>query len=198
MGLDLKRSDTPDYMQKFLMDVLVKVLTGGNQDNVVDMVKDFKKDFREKPGWEKGTPKRVNNLTKFKNDVAKFKKAQNADFKLRSSEDKLKKPHLPGHVSAALNWNTLRDMNSDRYSLEIVDGMKTIVCKLKDNPMKMTSVAYPIDETRIPQWFQELPFDHDLMETTIIDKKIDNLIGVLKWDLSAASTSEQFDNLFDF
>jgi len=36
------------------------------------------------------------------------------------------------------------------------------------------------------------------METTIIDKKIDNLIGVLKWDLSAASTSEQFDNLFDF
>jgi hypothetical protein len=64
--------------------------------------------------------------------------------------------------------------------------------------MKMTSVAYPIDETRIPKWFQELPFDHDLMETTIIDKKIDNLIGVLKWDLSAASTSEQFDNLFDF
>ena len=198
MGLDLKRSDTPDYMQKFLMDVLVKVLTGGVQDDVVDMVKDFKQEFREKPGWEKGTPKRVNNLTKFKNDVAKFKKAQNADFKLRSSEDKLKKPHLPGHVSAALNWNTLREMNSDRYSVEITDGMKTIVCKLKDNPMKMTSVAYPIDETRIPKWFQELPFDHDLMETTIIDKKIDNLIGVLKWDLSAASTSEQFDNLFDF
>jgi len=198
MGLDLKRSDTPDYMQKFLMDVLVKVLTGGVQDDVVDMVKEFKQEFREKPGWEKGTPKRVNNLTKFKNDVAKYKKAQNADFKLRSSEDKLKKPNLPGHVSAALNWNTLREMNGDRYSVEITDGMKTIVCKLKDNPMKMTSVAYPIDETRIPKWFQELPFDHDLMETTIIDKKIDNLIGVLKWDLSAASTSEQFDNLFDF
>lgn len=198
MGLDLKRSDTPDYMQKFLMDVLVKVLTGGVQNDVVDMVKEFKKEFREKPGWEKGTPKRVNNLTKFKNDVAKFKKAQNADFKLRSSEDKLKKPNLPGHVSAALNWNTLREMNGDRYSVEITDGMKTIVCKLKDNPMKMTSVAYPIDETRIPEWFQELPFDHDLMETTIIDKKIDNLIGVLKWDLSAASTSETFDNLFDF
>lgn len=198
MGLDLKRSDTPDYMQKFLMNVLVKVLTGGGDKDVIEMVKDFKQEFRERPGWEKGTPKRVNNLTKFKNDVAKYKKAQNADFKLRSSEDKLKKPHLPGHVSAALNWNTLREMNSDRYSVEITDGMKTIVCKLKDNPMKMTSVAYPIDETRIPQWFQELPFDHDLMETTIIDKKIDNLIGVLKWDLSAANTSEQFDNLFDF
>ena len=25
-------------------------------------------------------------------------------------------------------------MNSDAYSMEITDGMKTIVCKLKDNP----------------------------------------------------------------
>jgi len=198
MGLDLKRSDTPDYMQTFLSSCLLKVLTGGNQDDIVDMVKDFKKEFRDKPGWEKGTPKRVNNLTKFKNDVAKYKKAQNADFKLRSSEDKLQKPRLPGHVSAALNWNTLREMHSDRYSVEITDGMKTIVCKLRDNPMKMTSIAYPIDEPRIPQWFQELPFDHDLMETTIIDKKIDNLIGVLNWDLRNANTSETFEDLFSF
>ena len=198
MGLDLKRSDTPDYMQTFLSSCLLKVLTGGNQDDIVDMVKDFKKEFRNMPGWEKGTPKRVNNLTKFKNDVAKYKKAQNADFKLRSSEDKLQKPRLPGHVSAALNWNTLREMHGDRYSVEITDGMKTIVCKLRDNPMKMTSIAYPIDEPRIPQWFQELPFDHDLMETTIIDKKIDNLIGVLKWDLRNASNSETFEDLFSF
>ena len=198
MGLDLKRSDTPDYMQTFLSSCLLKVLTGGDQDDIVDMVKEFKKEFRDKPGWEKGTPKRVNNLTKFKNDVAKYKKAQNADFKLRSSEDRLQKPRLPGHVSAALNWNTLREMHGDRYSVEITDGMKTIVCKLRDNPMKMTSIAYPIDEPRIPQWFQELPFDHDLMETTIIDKKIDNLIGVLKWDLRNANASETFEDLFSF
>ena len=198
MGLDLKRSDTPDYMQTFLSSCLLKVLTGGDQDDIVGMVKEFKKEFRDKPGWEKGTPKRVNNLTKFKNDVAKYKKAQNADFKLRSSEDKLQKPRLPGHVSAALNWNTLREMHNDRYSVEITDGMKTIVCKLRDNPMKMTSIAYPIDEPRIPQWFQELPFDHALMETTIIDKKIDNLIGVLKWDLRNANASETFEDLFSF
>ena len=198
MGLDLKRSDTPDYMQTFLSSCLLTVLTGGNQDDIVGMVKEFKKEFRDKPGWEKGTPKRVNNLTKFKDDVVKYKKAQNADFKLRSSEDKLQKPRLPGHVSAALNWNTLREMHSDRYSVEITDGMKTIVCKLRDNPMKMKSIAYPIDEPRIPQWFQELPFDHDLMETTIIDKKIDNLIGVLKWDLRNANNSETFEDLFSF
>ena len=49
MGLDLKRSDTPDYMQKFLMDVLVKILTDGTEKDVIEMVKEFKKEFRAKP-----------------------------------------------------------------------------------------------------------------------------------------------------
>ena len=89
-------------------------------------------------------------------------------------------------------------MYSDRYSLEIVDGMKTIVCKLRNNPMNMTSVAYPIDELRIPSWYKELPFDNDAMETTIIDKKLDNLLGVLKWDLRKSKTNEAFDKLFDW
>jgi DNA polymerase elongation subunit (family B) len=198
MGLDLKRSDTPDYMQNFLMDVLVKILTDGTEQDVIDMVKVFKKEFRAKPGWEKGTPKRVNNLTMYKNKIQKIAKQQGKDFKLEGEDNKKDKVHLPGHVSAALNWNTLRELNGDKYSIEIVDGMKTIVCKLRPNALKMTSVAYPIDENRIPEWFQELPFDHELMENTIIDKKLDNLIGVLKWDLSDADASEQFQSLFEF
>ena len=95
MGLDLKRSDTPDYMQKFLMDVLLTVLTDGTEEDVLKMVKEFKREFRSKSCWEKGAPKRVNNLTKFKNDMDKYRKAQSADFKLRATNDKIKKPHLP-------------------------------------------------------------------------------------------------------
>ena len=34
---------------------------------------------------------------------------------------------------AATQLNPSRKMNSDAYSMEITDGMKTIVCKLKDN-----------------------------------------------------------------
>ena len=199
MGLDLKRSDTPDYMQNFLSDVLVKILTDGTQEDVIDMVKEFKKEFRAKPGWEKGTPKRVNNITMYRNKLSKLAKSQSREFKLEGEEEgKKDKVHLPGHVSAAINWNLLRELHQDKYALEIVDGMKTIVCKLRPNNMKMTSIAYPIDETRIPQWFQELPFDDEEMEATIIDKKLQNLIGVLKWDLSDANASETFTNLFDF
>ena len=94
------------------------------------------------------------------------------------------KVNMPGHVRAALNWNHLCDTYGDRYSMRIGDGSKVIVCKLRSNLLKMDSVAYPIDEPHIPQWFKELPFDHELMETTIIDNKLDNLVGVLDWDLS--------------
>jgi hypothetical protein len=106
---------------------------------------------------------------------------------------------MPGHVRAAINWNNLRRMNSDNYSMQIVDGMKVIVCKLKSNPLGWTSIAYPTDELHLPAWFKELPFNDAEMEATVIDGKIDNLLGVLNWDLlSATNTENTFQSLFDF
>ena len=154
MGLDLKRSDTPRVIQDFLSDVLLEVLNNAGKDDIIKQVREFKLEFTDRPGWEKGSPKRVNNLTMY----SKKEKAQG-------------KANMPGHVRAAMNWNSLKRMNSDRYSQDIVDGMKVIVCKLKQNPLQYTSVAYPTDEAHIPNWFKELPFDNALMEATIIDKK---------------------------
>jgi hypothetical protein len=106
---------------------------------------------------------------------------------------------MPGHVRASINYNRLREMNGDKYSVQIVDGMKVCVCKVKNNAMGYTSVAYPVDEQRIPKWFQELPFDDAAMEETIIDNKLNNLIGVLEWDLqSTTSSGNTFSKLFDF
>jgi len=182
MGLDLKRSDTPRIIQDFLSEILDDVLTGAQKDEVVKKIRDFKYAFQERPGWEKGSPKRVNNLTMYGNREAKEGRT-----------------NMPGHVRAALNWNTLRRMNSDNYSMQIVDGMKVIVCKLRPNPLDWTSIAYPTDELHLPQWFRELPFDDAAMETTVIDGKIDNLLGVLAWDLgSATNTENTFQNLFEF
>jgi len=65
MGLDLKRSDTPPVVQEFLSDILLDVLTGATKEQIYDKVREFKYAFQERPAWEKGTPKRVNNLTKY-------------------------------------------------------------------------------------------------------------------------------------
>jgi len=182
MGLDLKRSDTPKTVQDFLSELLLKVLTGTQQDEIYDRVREFKLAFQDRPAWEKGTPKRVNNLTKY-----------------TTEETRLGKANMPGHVRAAMNWNSLRRMHGDNYSLSIVDGMKTVVCKLKDNPLGFTSVGYPTDENHIPTWFKELPFDDNKMEAGIVDQKVENLLGVLGWDIpNHTEIKTTFDSLFTF
>jgi len=181
MGLDLKRSDTPEFIQDFLSQVLEMVLTGHDETSVLDYISEFRLNFKLRPGWEKGSPRRANNITEYE-----------------AKEKKLGKANMPGHVRAAINWNTLKRMNGDKYSMNIVDGMKVVVCKLKPNPLNYTSVAYPVDELRLPQWFKELPFDHAAMEDTIIDSKLENLIGVLKWKIINTQESNTFNQLFEF
>ena len=181
MGLDLKRSDTPEFIQNFLSDVLEMVLMGKVEQEVLDMITSFRTLFKGRPGWEKGSPKRANKITEY-----------------QGKEVKAGKTNMPGHVRASINWNTLKRMYGDKYSMGITDGAKVIVCKLKPNPLGFTSVAYPVDELRLPQWFKDLPFDHAEMEQTIIDNKLDNLIGVLKWDINSTEEKNTFNSLFEF
>jgi hypothetical protein len=109
------------------------------------------------------------------------------------------KVNMPGHVRGAINWNYLRTMNGDRYSMKIVDGMKIVVCQLKNNPLGMTSVSYPADELRLPEWFKQLPFDENAMMQSLINDKNENLIGVLDWDVEADSDiNSTFSDLFSF
>jgi DNA polymerase elongation subunit (family B) len=181
MGLDLKRSDTPEFIQNFLSDVLELVLTGANEQQVLDHISEFRIRFKARPGWEKGSPKRANNITDY-----------------QAKEAKAGKTNMPGHVRASINWNTLKRMYGDKYSMGITDGAKVIVCKLKPNALGFTSVAYPVDELRLPQWFKDLAFDHAEMEQTIIDNKLDNLIGVLKWDINSTEEKNTFNSFFEF
>jgi DNA polymerase elongation subunit (family B) len=184
MGLDLKRADTPKYVQKFLMEVLEMVLAGATREDAITKIKEFKIILAKQDSWTKGSPKSVNNLTAYGE---------------KESNSVTGKANMPGHVRAALNWNYLRRVNGDNYSMKIVDGMKIIVCKLRSNPLNFTSIAYPVDELRLPKWFTDLPFDDAEMEGLLVDKKIGNLLGVLNWDLkSNTDTNSTFDDLFSF
>jgi DNA polymerase elongation subunit (family B) len=185
MGLDLKRADTPKYVQDFLMNVLSMVIQQGKgRDEVIEAVKQFKVELGKQDSWTKGSPKSANKMTYYE------------ELEKKSSTGKA---NMPGHVRASLNWNYLRRVNSDNYSMKMVDGMKVIVCKLKQNPLGFTSIAYPTDELRLPDWFKELPFDDSEMERTLVDEKIENLLGVLEWDLRAnTDTNSTFDDLFSF
>jgi hypothetical protein len=166
------------------MEVLCMVIQHGKgRDDIIEKIKEFKKELGKQDSWTKGSPKGVNKLTKY------------GDLEANS---KTGRANMPGHVRAALNYNYLRRVNGDNYSMKIVDGMKVIVCKVKANPLGYTSIAYPVDELRLPKWFQELPFDHAEMELSIINNKLENLIGVLEFDLASTTQTNTFGSLFSF
>jgi hypothetical protein len=160
------------------------VLGGSPRDEVITTIRDFKNWLSEQDSWTKGSPRSVNKLTYY------------GELEQRSKTGKVT---MPGHVRAALNYNYLRKMNNDQYSQKIVDGMKVVICSLKDNPLGFTSVAYPTDELRLPQWFIDLPFDALDMERKLVDEKIDNLLGVLNWKIRQdTNTNSTVGDLFDF
>jgi DNA polymerase elongation subunit (family B) len=177
MGLDLKRADTPKYVQQFLSKILDLVLEGTNRDVVIKEVRDFKQLLTQNDPWTKGRPMGVKKITHHE----ELLRREASTFGQRTS----KKVSTPGHVSASINWNYLRKMHGDNYSQQIVDGMKIVVCQLRNNPLQMTSVAYPVDELRLPQWFKDLPFDEAAMMQSLVNDKIENLIGVLNWDVES-------------
>lgn len=192
MGLDLKRADTPKFVQKFLSEILLDTLTDKGETVVVDKIRLFKEKFENMKPWQQGTPRAVNKLSFYRD-----KEELHMHQKLKG--EAIGQLTMPGHVRASLAWNHLRELNHDRHSMKIIDGQKIVVCKLKESSEnRLTSIAFPTDCVHLPQWFLDLPFDSDEMMIGIVDKKIKNLIGCLSWDLTKANKEhEQFASLFD-
>jgi hypothetical protein len=193
MGLDLKRADTPKFVQEFLSEILLDTLTDKGENSVIEKIKSFKEKFEDLKPWQQGTPRAVNKLSHYRDKLldAGYKKLKGIA---------VGNLHVPGHVTASLAWNNLRDFNQDQHAMRIIDGQKIIVCKLRQTPENvLTSIAYPVDEVHLPDWFLSLPFDGDGMMAGIVDQKVKNLLGVLNWDLSRANKEHaHLETLFDF
>jgi hypothetical protein len=188
VGMETQRADTPEWVQSKLEEMLVLVLEHNDEERTVEFIKSMRKDFSELKPWQQGAPKRANNVKHY-NDVIVFKNCKDENGKTIT---------IPGHVRASINWNRLREANNDVTSIKITDGTKVVVCKLKTNPFGMTSIAYPIDAVHLPEWFLSMPFDSTAMVEGIIDQKVENIIGVLDWDLNRAKESEALQNCFDW
>jgi DNA polymerase elongation subunit (family B) len=193
MGLDLRRSDTPKFVQEFLSEILLDTLTNKGENAVIEKIKLFKQKFEDKKPWDQGTPKAVNKLSHYRD---KLEDAMHKKMKGIAVGNL----HVPGHVTASLAWNRLKEIHRDQHTMSIIDGQKVVVCKLRETSENiLTSIARPIDENHLPNWFTELPFDSEDMMAGIVDKKILNLLSPLNWDLARATKDRaHMETLFDF
>lgn len=183
MGLEIKRSDTPKYIQDFLQSTLIALLIGESEEQLRTRVREFKRTFKDKPAHEKGAPRTVKK------------------YSVLEEEYNLTGKCGVSHVLAAIQWNRLCDIYEDKSVPEATDGTKVIVCDLKPNPTGILKVGYPIDCVEyLPEWFMDLPFDDEKMEQSILTKKLGNIFGILDMDIgiNEKSTLELNNGFFSW
>jgi DNA polymerase elongation subunit (family B) len=186
-GMEVRRSDTPKFVQKFLTDAIsAVVMDNKSYDDLNDMVQDFREEFRAMDPWRRGTPCRVNNLT------TNTKKVQNYEEECAEGYVDLKKPRIHFSVAAAINTNLLMEQFGEHRWDVIRDGDKIEVLVLRPNQYDLKSVAIKVGETHVPEWFMDLPFDNEIHEHKLIDKKLHNMIGVvLDWTFEPVGDHQQ-------
>ena len=82
-----------------MSELLLMVLTDKPQKEVIERITEFRREFKERPGYEKGSPKRANKIGHYQ--------------RLEQKQGKANMPISLEQVSR--NWNTLKRMNGDRY-----------------------------------------------------------------------------------
>lgn len=189
-GLDIKRADTPKFVQEFLQGLLVDLLKGSTKNEIFDKIREFRKYFKSLDPWKQGGTRKVNNMSTYMDKIS------NSSGTAFSSG---KKVNLPGNVQAAYAWNTMREIMNDQTVPDIKDGSRMIVCTLKRNQYGFSTMAYPLElENKLPDWYKKLPFNCDEMENILIDKKLNNMFGCLGWDLENTKVDTAIDDFFDF
>ena len=76
MGLDLRRSDTPVFMQEFLSEVLMMVLQETSEKEILERITEFLENLNNVPGFEKRCSKRANKIGHYLQDLKKNKAKQ--------------------------------------------------------------------------------------------------------------------------
>ena len=185
MGSEIKKSDTPKSVQRFLKSVLTMILDGLGYDEVATFINSQRKAvIREIDNpLLVGVSKQINELDKF---TAEF---TNPGTILNENGRKLT---IPGHVRAALNYNVVaKSLGSDIRP--ILSGDKVAVLYLKPNTYNIQSIAFPSDLAKLPKWFEE-NFVLDVKKTE--EKMFDNkLRGIFEaWGYEVPTPQNMFVN----
>jgi len=195
-GMEPRRSDTPKFVQDFLMDCITGVLQHNKTyDEIYDSVQEFRCTFREKETWRRGRPCRVNNLTTKSAQIESYEDA------IADGYIGIEKPRPASAVVAAKNTNDLMQINDEKDWDLIRDGDKVEVLYLREgNDLGLRSVAIKVDEIYVPDWFKVLPFDNERHEQALVDQKLFNVLGsIMDWDFAPKSDyMEEATEIVDF
>jgi DNA polymerase elongation subunit (family B) len=170
-GSEIKKADTPKIIQKFLKETVDMILNGEDLDTVSDYVNSQRRIVLKNPDnvFLLGVAKQINNLEQYTAEYFVWQKNGGIG----------KKPRVPGHAMAAMNYNMLLD-EFDKGAKSIRSGDKGLVYYLKPNNYGMKSIALPAELLRFPKWFVE-NFSVDIKKTEqkMFDAKLGGVFAAL-------------------
>ena len=179
MGLDIKKSNLPHYVQERLTDWVIRYIKGESWTSLENDLLSFKHDVRNNSIMDLGIPKGVNKVEYYTEQYRQLGV----------------KARLPGHVAASIMYNIQRD-NFESYSFpQITSGSKIRVFKLKQKVGKFKSIALPSDLEEIPEWFEEnvvLSMEEHIK--SLIDNPLQNILDAVNKRVPTEQT--QFLNTF--
>lgn len=179
-GSEIKKADTPKIIQQFLKDLMALLLDGKDYPTIEAFVNQRRKDLLGKDGdiFSMGVAKQVNNLDAFFAAWQRAGKPAKGKLSVNGNPQ-----NVPGHVRAAMNYNSLVQLHEEGAKL-IKSGDKVIIFYLKPNPEGMKSIALPADAYEFPKWFTEsYTVDKKLTEQKMIDLKIQGIFSALGWEV---------------
>jgi DNA polymerase elongation subunit (family B) len=173
MGSEIKKSDTPKIIQKFLKDVLNMVLDGKSYNELETFINNSRKTLfkNDKNLIAIGIAKAVNNLDMFYDEWTRLEKTGK------------RKVNLPGHVRASINYNEYVQKIEGKGAKILKSGDKVLIFYLKPNAEGFKSIAIPSDLTKFPKWFNNFVIDKEETETKMIDAKLEGIFNALGYDV---------------
>jgi len=173
MGSEIKKSDTPKVIQKFLKDVLGMVLDGKSYEELEIFVNDSRKTLlkNDKKLIEIGVARTVNKLDMKYDEWTRLEKTGK------------KRVNLPGHVRASINYNEYAQKMEGRGAKLLKSGDKVLIFYLKPNVEGFKSIAISSDMTKFPKWFDNFIIDKITTETKMIDAKLEGIFSAMGHDV---------------
>ena len=187
MGLEMRKTTTPKPIQKFLQEVVARILREENWDEINDHIIDYRDNVVFNMDlMDIGLPKGVNKVEEY------------AQKKILKTNEHGKKYAIPGHVSATLHFNHCLQKYGDVENDPISSNTKIKVFYLTKPVDGFKSIALPTDMTRIPAWFTEnFRIDRTLHAAKLIDNNLGHIFRAIKQEVPTHQT-KLFNSLYSF
>ncbi len=183
-GLDTVRSNFPPSFRNFTKELLLDFLNKVSKSEIDTKIIDFRKVMNTLPVIDIAKSTSVQNVTKY-------------DNKSKSLLDMMNK--TPAHVKASLVHNRLIKQLKIKNCMPINDGNKIKWVYLKDNPYKISEVAFkgyddPIEILNLVETY----VDRDKIFELELKNKLQNFYNALGYGLISTDVNQYADHFFGF